>query len=161
MKSAVQTSRQLPTNSLVEWRALREIESGVCDGLTYDQIKVRYPKEFHARQQDKLTYRYPRGESYFDVITRLEPLIFEVSLPPTPPPTLCNLLIAGLADGARHPPTNHRGTSCRVTMCVRLSAGHPCGGSAISGHRSQHSHPLGPPGLRLQGEEGQDYSARH
>ena len=83
MKSAVQTSRYLPTSSVVEWRALREIERGVCDGLTYDQIKVRYPKEFHSRQQDKLTYRYPRGESYFDVITRLEPLIFEVFASPS------------------------------------------------------------------------------
>ena len=62
----------------VEWRALREIEAGVCDGLTYDQIKVRFPQEYRARQSDKLRYRYPRGESYFDVITRLEPLIFEV-----------------------------------------------------------------------------------
>lgn len=79
MKSAVQTAQYIRHTSHVEWRALREIESGVCDGLTYDQIKVRYPKEFHARQQDKLTYRYPRGESYFDVITRLEPLIFEVN----------------------------------------------------------------------------------
>jgi broad specificity phosphatase PhoE len=82
MKSAVQTANALPSSSVVEWRALREIEAGVCDGLTYDQIKVRYPKEYQARQQAKLTYRYPRGESYFDVITRLEPLIFEVrSLP--------------------------------------------------------------------------------
>lgn len=81
MKSALQTAEYIKTKiRTVEWRALREIESGVCDGLTYDQIKVRYPKEYQARQQDKLTYRYPRGESYFDVITRLEPLIFEVNI---------------------------------------------------------------------------------
>lgn len=80
LKSAIQTAEYIkPKIRTVEWRALREIESGVCDGLTYDQIKVRYPKEYQARQQDKLTYRYPRGESYFDVITRLEPLIFEVN----------------------------------------------------------------------------------
>ena len=28
--------------------------------------------EYRSRQQDKLKYRYPRGESYLDVITRLE-----------------------------------------------------------------------------------------
>jgi broad specificity phosphatase PhoE len=38
----------------VEWRALREIEAGVCDGLSYDQIKVRFPQEYRARMQDKL-----------------------------------------------------------------------------------------------------------
>lgn len=31
-----------------------------------------------ARQRDKLGYRYPQGESYLDVIDRLEPVIFEI-----------------------------------------------------------------------------------
>lgn len=30
------------------------------------------------RAYDKLNYRYPRGESYNDVIARLEPVIFEL-----------------------------------------------------------------------------------
>ena len=50
----------------------------MCDGLSYDQIKVRFPQEYRARMQDKLRYRYPRGESYFDVITRLDPVILEL-----------------------------------------------------------------------------------
>jgi 6-phosphofructo-2-kinase/fructose-2,6-biphosphatase len=51
---------------------------GVCDGLSYEQVKVRFPEEYRSRLQDKLKYRYPRGESYLDVITRLEPVIFEL-----------------------------------------------------------------------------------
>jgi broad specificity phosphatase PhoE len=78
MRSAKQTANAVPCTRSVEWRALREIESGVCDGLTYEQIKVRFPHEYKARMHDKLRYRYPRGESYFDVITRLEPVIFEM-----------------------------------------------------------------------------------
>lgn len=78
MRSAVETSKKIQARKYVEFRSLREIEAGVCDGLTYDQIKVNFPLEYRARQNDKLRYRYPRGESYFDVITRLEPLIFEV-----------------------------------------------------------------------------------
>ena len=31
-----------------------------------------------ARKCDKFTYRYPRGESYADLITRLEPLAHEL-----------------------------------------------------------------------------------
>lgn len=27
---------------------------------------------------NKLTYRYPRGESYLDLISRVEPVIFEI-----------------------------------------------------------------------------------
>ena len=36
------------------------------------------PVEHAARQADKLRYRYPRGESYEDVIQRLEPVILEL-----------------------------------------------------------------------------------
>jgi len=60
------------------WRALDEIDAGVCDGMTYDEISRAMPSEFDARQADKFRYRYPRGESYQDVIQRLEPVIFEL-----------------------------------------------------------------------------------
>jgi broad specificity phosphatase PhoE len=62
----------------VEWRALDEIAAGDCDGLTYDDIKTTMPKEYEARHKDKFDYRYPRGESYRDVIRRLEPVIVEL-----------------------------------------------------------------------------------
>src|SRR5205823_12865911 len=59
-------------------RALNEIDAGVCDGLTYEEIKQRMPDEFAARAANKFRYRYPRGESYADVIQRLEPVIIEL-----------------------------------------------------------------------------------
>jgi broad specificity phosphatase PhoE/predicted kinase len=60
------------------WRALDEIDAGVCEGLTYDEIKAQMPDDFAARARDKFRYRYPRGESYADVIQRLEPVIVEL-----------------------------------------------------------------------------------
>jgi broad specificity phosphatase PhoE/predicted kinase len=60
------------------WRALDEIDAGVCDGMTYDEIAASMPHEYEGRQVDKFRYRYPRGESYQDVIQRLEPVIFEL-----------------------------------------------------------------------------------
>ena len=30
----------------------------------------RYPEEFEARDQNKLAYRYPSGESYQDLVAR-------------------------------------------------------------------------------------------
>ena len=51
---------------------------GVCDGLTYEEVQEKFPDEYKARDVDKLRYRYPRGESYVDVINRLEPVIFEL-----------------------------------------------------------------------------------
>ncbi|XP_066362243.1 6-phosphofructo-2-kinase/fructose-2,6-bisphosphatase-like isoform X3 [Miscanthus floridulus] len=62
----------------IQWRALDEINSGVCDGMTYEEIKKNMPEEFESRKKDKLRYRYPRGESYLDVIQRLEPVIIEL-----------------------------------------------------------------------------------
>lgn len=46
--------------------------------MTYKEIERKFAKEAAARKKDKLTYRYPRGESYLDVIQRLEPLIQEI-----------------------------------------------------------------------------------
>ena len=77
MRRAMSTARHLGVAPQT-WRQLDEIDAGVCDGLTYREIKERLPEEYAARAQDKLRYRYPRGESYVDVIQRLEPVIIEL-----------------------------------------------------------------------------------
>jgi broad specificity phosphatase PhoE len=59
-------------------RNLDELYAGTCDGMTYKEIAQVYPDEFARRQDDKLSYRYPRGESYMDVTLRLEPLAQEM-----------------------------------------------------------------------------------
>ncbi len=60
------------------WRNLDEIFAGIFDGLTYAEIQARAPDEFEERKKNKLAYRYPRGESYLDVIARLDPLVHEI-----------------------------------------------------------------------------------
>jgi broad specificity phosphatase PhoE/predicted kinase len=67
-----------------EWRALDEINAGECDGMTYAEIETSLPHEFAARRRDKLGYRYPRGESYQDVIQRLDRVIIELERYRTP-----------------------------------------------------------------------------
>ncbi|CEJ02236.1 hypothetical protein RMCBS344292_16246 [Rhizopus microsporus] len=61
-------------------RFLNEINSGSREGMTYEEIKLKYPQEFQARQENKLFYRYPGmgGESYIDVIHRLQSMIIEL-----------------------------------------------------------------------------------
>jgi broad specificity phosphatase PhoE len=59
-------------------RNLDELYAGTCDGMTYKEIQQVFPEEFSRRQADKLSYRYPRGESYMDVTLRLEPLAQEM-----------------------------------------------------------------------------------
>lgn len=77
LKRTIQTARFLPFEKL-EWKALDELDSGVCDGLTYAEIEAAYPEDFKARDDDKYNYRYLGGESYRDVVIRLEPIIMEL-----------------------------------------------------------------------------------
>ena len=85
LRRTIQTARPLGASwPQVQWRALDEIDAGACEGLTYAEIKAAQPEEYAARKQDKLRYRYPRGESYLDVIQRLEPVIIEIERQRTP-----------------------------------------------------------------------------
>ncbi len=75
--------RTLETAELVgvpglSWYALNEIEAGACDGMTYGEIKQNFPEQYSARSRDKLDFRYPQGESYTDVIQRVEPVVLEL-----------------------------------------------------------------------------------
>ncbi|XP_073657618.1 6-phosphofructo-2-kinase/fructose-2,6-bisphosphatase 3 isoform X2 [Tursiops truncatus] len=77
LKSTIQTAEalQLPYE---QWKALNEIDAGVCEEMTYEEIKDTYPEEYALREQDKYYYRYPTGESYQDLVQRLEPVIMEL-----------------------------------------------------------------------------------
>ncbi|KAG0688295.1 Fructose-2,6-bisphosphatase [Pichia californica] len=74
LKRTQQTAKYLPFPKK-QWKALDELDAGSCDGLTYDEIAEKFPEDFKARDDNKFEYRYPGGESYRDVITRLEPII--------------------------------------------------------------------------------------
>ncbi|KAJ2989711.1 hypothetical protein NUW58_g3327 [Xylaria curta] len=79
LKRTIATARYLPANyNQLQWKALDELDAGVCDGMTYQEIKDVYPEDFVARDEDKYNYRYRGGESYRDVVIRLEPIIMEL-----------------------------------------------------------------------------------
>lgn len=69
-----QTAQHLTAPRLVV-PALGEICAGKHDGLTYEEIAAQFPVEFALRDEDKLRYRYPGGESYLDVVQRVETLL--------------------------------------------------------------------------------------
>ena len=77
LKRALETAEFLGVRPVAR-RALDEIDAGVCDGMTYEEIRQQLPEEYSARSADKFRYRYPRGESYADVIQRLEPVIVDL-----------------------------------------------------------------------------------
>ena len=61
MKRTIETSEQLNYPKL-QWKALDELDAGVCDGMTYEEIEEKYPEDFANRDEDKFNYRYRGGE---------------------------------------------------------------------------------------------------
>ncbi|XP_032360566.1 6-phosphofructo-2-kinase/fructose-2,6-bisphosphatase 3 isoform X4 [Etheostoma spectabile] len=61
-----------------QWKALNEIDAGMCEEMTYDEMKEKFPEEFALRDEDKYYYRYPAGESYQDLVQRVEPVIMDL-----------------------------------------------------------------------------------
>lgn len=74
LKRTVQTASQIAAEHVV-FRELDEIHAGVCEGLSYADIRQKLPEEAVARARDKYRYRYPRGESYQDLIRRVVPVV--------------------------------------------------------------------------------------
>ncbi|KAM9828657.1 6-phosphofructo-2-kinase/fructose-2,6-bisphosphatase-like isoform 4-T4 [Syngnathus typhle] len=77
MKRTIQTAEALGV-PYEQWKALNEIDAGVCEEMSYEEIQENYPEEFALRDQNKYRYRYPKGESYEDLVQRLEPVIMEL-----------------------------------------------------------------------------------
>jgi 6-phosphofructo-2-kinase/fructose-2,6-biphosphatase 2 len=77
LQRTIQTASELPYPKLT-WKSLDELDAGVCDGMTYEEVEEAYPEDFANRDDDKFNYRYRGGESYRDVVIRLEPVIMEL-----------------------------------------------------------------------------------
>ncbi len=58
---------------------LNEIDGGVCENMTYDDVKEKMPEIFEKRKNDKFHFKYPEGESYYDLIIRLKAFILEIN----------------------------------------------------------------------------------
>lgn len=68
-------SKNFPTKHL---KILNEINAGICEGLTYEEVKQKYPEIHIERKKDKFNYRYPEGESYRDIVERVNPFILKL-----------------------------------------------------------------------------------
>uniref|UniRef100_A0AAR2M4M6 6-phosphofructo-2-kinase/fructose-2,6-bisphosphatase 2 n=1 Tax=Pygocentrus nattereri TaxID=42514 RepID=A0AAR2M4M6_PYGNA len=77
LKRTIQTAEALGV-PYEQWKILNEIDAGVCEEMSYEMIRDKYPEEYAMRDQDKYHYRYPGGESYQDLVQRLEPVIMEL-----------------------------------------------------------------------------------
>ncbi|MGM5487830.1 MAG: histidine phosphatase family protein [Nanobdellota archaeon] len=56
---------------MIEIKELDEIDAGICEELTYNEIKSMFPTIYEERKKDKFNYVYPDGESYSTMIPRI------------------------------------------------------------------------------------------
>ncbi|KAI5371376.1 hypothetical protein J4E82_009962 [Alternaria postmessia] len=82
LKRGIQTGQYFCDEEfeLKQMRMLDELNAGLMEGLTYEEIRKKYADEYLQRRRDKLAYRYPGpgGEGYLDVINRIRPVIVEL-----------------------------------------------------------------------------------
>ena len=79
LRRAIITAKAIELGAApVSLKMLDELDAGICDSLDYKEVEEKFPEEWKARTNDKLKYRYPMGESYLDLILRVEPIIFAI-----------------------------------------------------------------------------------
>ncbi len=75
-KRTIETSepiRQQQKNSrVIHLQEFNEIDSGICEGMSYEEIRREKPEVFYARIQDKYNYIYPQGEGYVTLKERVD-----------------------------------------------------------------------------------------
>uniref|UniRef100_A0A672P7M3 6-phosphofructo-2-kinase/fructose-2,6-bisphosphatase 2 n=1 Tax=Sinocyclocheilus grahami TaxID=75366 RepID=A0A672P7M3_SINGR len=77
-KTSELTEKHLCCLCIVIFLCVFVLYQGICEEMTYEKIKETHPDEYFLRDQDKYHYRYPGGESYQDLVQRLEPVIMEL-----------------------------------------------------------------------------------
>ncbi len=57
---------------IIPLREFNEIDSGVCECMSYEEIREKMPNVSRARKKDKYNYIYPEGEGYVSMEERIE-----------------------------------------------------------------------------------------
>lgn len=70
-KDTVKKLSELKSIEIIEKESLKEISFGDFEGLTFEEIKDKYPKEFQDMIEKGYEYKYPNGESLIDSYNRV------------------------------------------------------------------------------------------
>ena len=58
--------------TIIPLKEFNEINSGICESMSYEEIRREMPHVYNARKKDKYNYVYPEGESYATMKQRVE-----------------------------------------------------------------------------------------
>jgi alpha-ribazole phosphatase len=77
LKRAIETSRLLEVEGILD-RRIKEIDFGIFEEKTYEEIKRLYPEETYAWIKDYINYRIPKGESLMDLYNRVSNFLKDI-----------------------------------------------------------------------------------
>lgn len=84
LKRAVDTAKiicgknNIDENKIITENCLSEVNFGLFENMTWDEINTGYREETEKWMSEKRTYRFPKGEGYDDIIERVAPFIDRV-----------------------------------------------------------------------------------
>lgn len=78
LKRAMDTSKELNLSGEIDQR-LREMNFGIFEGLSYNEILKLYPGEAELWAKDYMNYKIPEGESLRDLYLRVSDFIKDIS----------------------------------------------------------------------------------
>jgi len=81
---AIQTASFVPSTHINASPALNPLDKGICYGLTEDEFRRQMAEEYALWSSSKRTQRFPGGESFQDLISRLEPMLIEIEQQTSP-----------------------------------------------------------------------------
>jgi broad specificity phosphatase PhoE/predicted kinase len=58
--------------TIIPLAEFNEIDSGICENMSYNEIREKYPFIYSARKKDKYNYMYPDGEGYASMKDRID-----------------------------------------------------------------------------------------
>ncbi|HDP25040.1 MAG TPA: 6-phosphofructokinase [Deltaproteobacteria bacterium] len=72
----IQTAREIKSLqqncTIVPLSEFNEINGGICESMSYDEIQRTMPEVYSARKEDKYNYSYPDGEGYATMKERIK-----------------------------------------------------------------------------------------
>jgi len=82
LKRCIQTRNEIlkkntPQNLIIE-ENLKEINFGIFESLTKEEVKTKYSEIWTQREKNKLTYQIPKGESLNQVQTRANKVLTKI-----------------------------------------------------------------------------------
>lgn len=79
-KDTVYELSNLKYINIIEKENLKEINFGDFEGMTFDEIKSKYPEEFQKMINEGYNYKYPNGESLIMTYGRVAKEVDEIIL---------------------------------------------------------------------------------